>query len=156
MAWPKKGPISDAWVNADERQKERFLNLLVAAGLFMASLIFIEAIRWVASLELGGHDPLPGSLQGLCRWDCQWYGTIANAGYHLKPMFHANGDAANWAFFPALPIVASVLRAVTGVSTSQALVMTSRLFFFASIFIFIGYSQRFLGRKGGWLAGAAF
>jgi hypothetical protein len=146
-------PISDAWLNADEQQKERLLNLLVAAGLFMASLLFVEAIRRVASLELGGHDPLPGSLQGMCRWDCLWYETITNAGYHLKPMFHANGDAANWAFFPAFPIVASVVRAVTGASASQALVMTSKLSFFISIFVFIGYSQRILGRKGGWLAG---
>ena len=138
----------------EPRKKERLVNLAIAAALFITSVLLVEVVRRVSGLEFGGQDPIPGSLEGMCRWDCAWYGTIVDGGYHAKPMFHPNGDAANWAFFPAFPLAAKAVRALIGTSTPQALVITSRLFLFASIAAFIEYSQTIIGRRGGWLAGA--
>ena len=154
MNTPGKVLKTAAEASDEQRQRERLINLALAAGLFIASTLMVEIIRMVSGLEFGGRDPAPGSLSGLCRWDCAWYGTIVEGGYHLKPLYHPQQDAANWAFFPGFPLTAKLIQSVTHVRPAEALVMTSRLFLFASIAAFIEYSQTILGRKGGWLAGA--
>lgn len=38
-------------------------------------------------------------------WDAGWYRSLAESGYDLVPNGHENGDAANWAFFPLMPMI---------------------------------------------------
>lgn len=47
-------------------------------------------------------------------WDNNWYKAIANQGYQIEPNGHDKGDAANWAFFPAVPILLGVIKKCIG------------------------------------------
>lgn len=73
----------------------------------------------------------------LCIFDCRWYSSIVMDGYALVPSGHDKGDAANWAFFPLSPLVATGVRYLTGVSGDMALIISSRIFFLLSIFSFV-------------------
>lgn len=48
---------------------------------------------------------IKGYLQGFNRWDAGWYKSIIEDGYQDEPTNHEGGDAANWAFFPLMPMV---------------------------------------------------
>lgn len=40
-----------------------------------------------------------------CNWDCYWYLSIVDKGYQLAPNIEPPVGAANWAFFPLVPMV---------------------------------------------------
>lgn len=109
-------------------------DLALALALFVASCVFFALIAKLSAVEYGAQD---ASLSGSCRWDCGWYSTIVRNGYHLEPSEHPKGDAANWAFFPAFPLSAKLVSALSGFSPGVALVVTSKLFLFGSILAFL-------------------
>lgn len=119
--------------------------LALAALLVVASSAFVWFFAKMAEQEFGGPAP---TLSAMCRWDCEWYRSIAEDGYTPAPLLHPlhpQGDGANWAFFPVFPMVAKGLAAVTGWSTPVALVLTSKLFLFLSIAAFVALAGRELG-----------
>lgn len=95
-----------------------------------------------------------GSYTALCAWDCSWYKSIVKDGYDLAPHAHAKGDAANWAFFPVLPLLAALLRAGVAMSPELSLVVVGKIFFLASIFAFIQFARSYSSKISPWLAGA--
>ncbi len=82
----------------------------------------------------------------LCYWDCPWYASTVQHGYDFAPHGHERGDAANWAFFPALTIVARWVTQLFSLSAPVALIVTSKLFFLAAIFSFLKLSQIYTPR----------
>lgn len=76
----------------------------------------------------------------LCQWDCKWYAGIVQGGYDLQPHGHGKEDAANWAFFPAFPLLAKLVSLLTGSSPELALVLASKLCFFGAIFLFVRFT----------------
>ncbi len=107
--------------------------LLVSAALFAAN----QFIEWTAVLLSGqGYDKL-------CNWDCSWYAGIVQGGYDLSPHGHARGDAANWAFFPLLPLVARALAFFSGFAPQLSLVLASKLFFLLAIFAFVKFARAY-------------
>jgi hypothetical protein len=123
------------------------IDILIAAVLFLGSTALTEAIRAISVLEFGGKDLTPGSLSGMCRWDCQWYRSVIAEGYHSAPKYHAAGDAANWPFFPAFPLFAKGIHLITGLDASAALVASSKILFFLSIATFIGFGRYITDRR---------
>jgi len=87
-------------------------------GLFLSTrLILVAGIGlayWAntSRLELGFDDIF-------CNWDCDWYVGIAENGYQSLGQAGASG-AANWAFFPALPIAMSALSHLSGLPVVYA------------------------------------
>lgn len=73
----------------------------------------------------------------LCQWDCKWYTAIVQGGYDLEPHAHAKQDAANWAFFPAFPLLAKAFSVGLGVAPAASLVLASKLCFLAAIYAFV-------------------
>jgi Gpi18-like mannosyltransferase len=73
-------------------------------------------LYWLAAHTHGG---LPAAM---CRWDCDWYISVAIDGYDAKP--HVDGDQANWAFFPLYPLAVRAMRlllpqpVLAGIATS--------------------------------------
>ena len=114
-----------AWL----RRNERLLG--IATGFFLLNQI-LEFIV----LTLGGHAYL-----SLCTWDCSWYAVLTENGYDLEPHDwegrHPRHDAANWVFFPALPLSARLVHYLTGYSGAASLLLVGKLFFLLSIFAFI-------------------
>jgi Gpi18-like mannosyltransferase len=117
---------------------------------FTAVLLFLSS----QLLEYAAITLSHSSFANLCAWDCSWYAGIVRDGYDLKPHAHPKGDAANWAFFPAFPLFASALGYVTALSPEVSSVVAGKLFFFASILVFIKFAQAYNPRLPVGLAGA--
>jgi hypothetical protein len=82
------------------------------------------ALRARERLIADGTNP----LEKLCVWDCLWYWHIAEEGYRSTlPPAPLSPDQANVAFFPATPLAARAVRAVTGVSWPMAVLLASWL-----------------------------
>ncbi|XYJ11325.1 hypothetical protein ACSUZJ_04880 [Telluria sp. B2] len=118
---------SIGWVSRNESL------ILIAAAFFIANQIFeVLAIN----LFRLGYDYQ-------CNWDCGWYKGIVEWGYDLEPHGHEKGDAANWAFFPVLPMVARALGFLLGSTPGTSLVITSKVFFLLSIFAFLKFAKAY-------------
>jgi hypothetical protein len=107
--------------------------LLIAAAFFAANQV-IEATL----IHLFGYG-----YENLCGWDCGWYKGITQSGYDAEPSAHPKGDAANWAFFPALPLLARLVGFLLGADAGIALVITSKVFFLLSIFAFLKFAKAY-------------
>jgi Gpi18-like mannosyltransferase len=81
--------------------------------------------------------------ESLCRWDCGWYSGVMQGGYDRELNTHDSSDAANWAFFPALPLAARLINFLIGTSAETALVITSKVFFLMSIFAFLKFAKAY-------------
>ncbi len=80
-------------------------------------LIVGVAGRSVA-LAISGYElNTENFFQAYCRWDCSWYLGIVKDGYN--PAIRADG-AANWAFFPLLPLFSVMVSGLTGLSATRA------------------------------------
>ena len=84
---------------------------LVAIPIGFAVLGYV--IRLFAYLEAGWEPSVWAYPDGLCRWDCQWYVTLAKTGYDTFPV-PGLLDAGNWAFFPLFPAIVGGFYALTG------------------------------------------
>lgn len=78
----------------------------------------------------------------LCRWDCEWYATIVDFGYDTAPVtsalspynHHQTIPAANYAFFPLHPLLASAVDRIGDQSTAASLMITSKIFLIAATY----------------------
>lgn len=94
-------------------------------------------------------------LRAICVLDCDWYESIVREGYDLTAARHVNGDGANWAFFPLLPMLVwalsqimagDVLLAAFVLSSGATLatawlarpLLTERAWWLFCVFLFIG------------------
>lgn len=93
------------------------------------------------------------SYPDLCNWDCAWYKSIVEHGYDIEPHGHPKGDAANWAFFPALPFIAKALFHIFGLSAANSLILTGKVFFLLSIFWFMKFARLYNPGVSAWGAG---
>lgn len=97
----------------------------------LCAFILNQVVEFII-LRSNGHG-----YDALCIFDCRWYSSIVMDGYALVPSGHEKGDAANWAFFPLSPLVATGVRYLTGVTGDLALIISSRIFFLLSICAFV-------------------
>jgi hypothetical protein len=91
-------------------------------ALFVLVLLIQKAI----ALQIVGHHAtdLNGFLNPFCRWDCEWYISLAQNGYDLG--IDSTGKA-NWAFFPLLPATSSLLSRLSGLTLVQVGTLLSLL-----------------------------
>lgn len=128
-------------------------NFVLACVLFIASSVFTDLFQYLVTQAYG----LPSDwVLGACKFDCEWYTSIMNKGYYLEPInhhIHVKGDSANWAFFPAFPLIADAVATITNTSSELALIITSKLFLLLSIFTFITLAEEELGAENKIYAG---
>lgn len=77
------------------------------------------AIRYAGYAATVPDASLANFAEGMCRWDCDWYVTLANQGYDGFPTPKLI-NAGNWAFFPLYPLLVSILKSITGLETIVA------------------------------------
>jgi Gpi18-like mannosyltransferase len=123
--------------------------LLATVFLAISSLLF----HIVTALTFSDWG-FAASLDKACRWDCGWYAAITTDGYHSEPSGHDRGDAANWAFFPLFPLLGKLLAETFGIPAKVALPLTSKLFLWLSILVFMIVARRWHGHQAVPLAGA--
>lgn len=107
---------------------------LLAVGLL--TQIFIQPfMAKAAPLRLGGHAAL--DLWGA--WDSGWYVSLATNGYARA----AGADGyANWAFFPAYPLLSAGLARVTHLTVFEAMLLISNASFLAALFLLHRLARR--------------
>jgi hypothetical protein len=84
------------------------MTLCVASRLVIGVVIALSYFANTSRLESGLDDLF-------CNWDCDWYVGIAENGYQHLNEVGASG-AANWAFFPLLPLLMWAISHITGLS----------------------------------------
>lgn len=78
-----------------------------------------------------------GLLEKLNQWDSHWYRSIVYSGYDLEPHAHEAGDAANWAFFPLMPIIVRLAVCVLSVDAYLIANILNTLYFWGAL-VFAG------------------
>lgn len=146
----QNGSVSIAFGELSSRHSAGLLVRENGRLLLLAFLVFLlnQGLEY-SLLRYAGAD-----FRVLCGWDCGWYAGIVERGYDLQPHAHPRGDAANWAFFPAYPLTASAVAAITDSSAAAALVITAKMFFLLAIFAFIKFAQVWAPAVPSWLAAA--
>lgn len=104
----------------------------VALVLWLASNAFVTAISKMATWE---GNASYYTMADLCRWDCNWYRTVLQSGYHKEP--YTETGEADWGFHPLFPLTAYPLRHVLKLSVPASLVMSSKLALLFAIYGFL-------------------
>lgn len=101
-------------------------------ALFVVGLltqIFIEPYSTqVSPLQLTDS----AALRMWGQWDTGWYMGVAAVGYTPVP---EPGGQANWAFFPAYPVLSAALAQLTGLPLFPAMLVVSNLSFLGALFL---------------------
>jgi hypothetical protein len=110
----------------------------------LASLVVVLAIlaayQWILPPGASPSEP-PRLLLYFAPWDGQAYKGIVENGYSYEP-----GIGSNVAFFPAYPLLAWLLRRVTGCDPELALVLTSHLCLAGAFVVMALYLRRRLNK----------
>ena len=116
-------------------------------GTFFISRLFVWITAFLFEYFTGGHRTLPWAM---CNWDCHWYLTIINAGYHSAPIItphHPTSDPANWAFFPFFPVLSGLIANLTGMSGLMSAYWVSNLSFFFALILLFQYSRKLFSEE---------
>jgi hypothetical protein len=108
--------------------------LVSRAMLEVIGLIAVEFIRPHLDFEhVWNYSGKPWlNLWGV--WDTGWYLTIANDGYDLSRRVGGPiANQANWAFFPAYPLLCRAIANLLGAPVFAVMVLVSNLFFLAAL-----------------------
>jgi hypothetical protein len=109
-------------------------------GVYALSRVVVFLVL-AASLAINPDMGSDGTLAAMCRWDCIWYIELARDGYHPQAQLWASGSAANWAFFPALPMLLNAVHDIFGGDWRFVSVILMQALFFPTLLIFHAYAQ---------------
>ncbi len=120
----------NAWLRLGPDQR-----LIVLIAALMACRL------WLYAQVVGAFTLIP---TGLCQWDCNWYLSIAQAGYepHPKSAAGATFGQANWAFLPVYPLLVRAMHVVTRLPYHAAAVAVSNLAFCLFAFVSAKYLKQ--------------
>ena len=99
-----------------------------AARAVLAGLLMTLAQIFIAVVLIAPEGPLSYRYSTLVQHDSYWFASIVDHGYEtvLPPMARKMMEVSNVAFFPAYPAIASALHRWAGLSTYDALLVTSQ------------------------------
>ena len=101
-------------------------------------LLFLSKINFILALVTA---VLIDKNATICNWDCYWYVSIIENGYQKTPNITPPIGAANWAFFPAMPLLVKLLQLIIAISP----VMLGILINTVSIYIALVYLEKIIG-----------
>jgi hypothetical protein len=94
--------------------------VLGGLALTLAQVLFVGCLSFEESLTT--------TYLKLFRWDSVWYESIARTGYHsVVPPGPINMERDNVAFFPGVPVLAALVRDLSGLPSRVAVVLASQL-----------------------------
>lgn len=105
--------------------------LAIVAFVLLCGLL----LRYGVSLYAGGEPSFDAYLDSLCIWSCEWYQSIATAGYDTATGLHGRADRANWAYFPLYPSLVWLLKTLTGLPVLVSGFILSNAFVFAAALV---------------------
>lgn len=82
------------------------LNNFIKVVLFCIICVIVSRLFFFAIYHYKVEDPSTlGYIRAYNKWDAGWFGSLIENGYDAEPTGHDAHDAANWAFFPMMPMV---------------------------------------------------
>lgn len=78
-------------------------------------------------------------FEAISQWDCGWYKSIIYSGYSIEPSGHENGDAANWAFFPLMPMIIKCIVEITNLDVMVIAFYCNTLLFAIGLLVMCKY-----------------
>jgi hypothetical protein len=120
-------------------------SLLRVAGIALVTYVISTAIVALGVafgpgfVSQSDHDPPPNNdlsdfIRACATWDGGWYRIVMLEGYSYSP-----DRPSPTAFFPAYPVLASGVRAATGLMPEAALLLTSNLLLACAMALFYAY-----------------
>ncbi len=109
--------------------------------LVLLIAVLMACRLWLYGQVAGAFTLIPTAL---CRWDCNWYLSIAQAGYEAQPksVIGATFGQANWAFLPVYPLLVRAMHVVTRLPYHAAAVAVSNLAFCLFVFVSAKYLKQ--------------
>lgn len=129
--------IPTSWLKKDNARR---MVVYENTSIFTLGIILFALNQLIEILLINFFD---ANYSSLCKWDCGWYSGIVSRGYDIAPHAHAKLDAANWAFFPFVPLVATSLATIANISAPMSLVLTSKALFLLAIYAFMKMAKEY-------------
>jgi len=120
---------------AESQKRNRNIIVFALLAVIVSRLLFV-AVYAVFTVQSGSEFSFFNDLNF---WDAGWYKHIIQNGYCLEPFGDEGGDAANWAFFPLLPMIVGFFHKLTGLEIYLVASTISTLFLAALIVITFHY-----------------
>ena len=124
--------IDTDWRKSGVRLLRKHPEIWIALLLWFASNVFVGAFANLARWEFAGQYY---KMQDLCRWDCNWYGTVVAEGYD-RSAFRETSEA-NWAFSPVFPLTAYPFYHWFKLSAPLSMVLASKAALLLAIYSFM-------------------
>ena len=118
---------------------------VLLAFLLSRFVIIITGYSGQALFLAASHDQ--GILDLFCKWDCGWYMPLIQNGYDIIPQGHENKDAANWAFFPAFPMISRFTGMIFSIPYLYASYLVSNISFCFALILFYKYTALTLSKQ---------
>lgn len=135
------GPMKPLLLKLVKAIRPHSASIAAALILFLANqTVELAVLKWLSR-----------DYSSMCIWDCGWYASIVEHGYDLAPGPPPRHNAANWAFFPVLPLLAKGIQALLGQSSDLALILTGKITFLLSIFAFVKFGQIYDRSISAWM-----
>ena len=138
---------------ADPMPRATMVSMLRVLAIWLASrgLVALGTAFGKVYIPYGQGDwnPGPAWYHRLLRWDSEWYNIIASQGYSF------NGDpnvTQSVVFYPLFPLLARSLSAVTGLATTDALLIVANLASLAAVLLLFWLAREHFGERVAFLA----
>lgn len=111
---------------------------IVSRGIIIFTLLFFSVGPFALpentnTLDLSMANNIIFHLKkALSFWDSGWYRNIVDTGYFYEP---DNSQAINVAFYYVYPMLSRIVRNILGISTDAALILTSNIATYVSLFL---------------------
>lgn len=124
------------------RNKWSMLFLILVLLLISRLILYLVFCAWKS---YGNVDK--SFFDSVNIWDSGWYRSIAVDGYMLEPSKHEAGDAANWAFFPLMPLVMGVISRTFNTNLYATGSVVNTLLFTIALLVAAKYIEKTRGSK---------
>jgi len=129
-------------INQYLNSKWGLLFIILAGLLISRGLMYVVFCIWknVNSADVNFFDQINV-------WDAGWYRNLAESGYALVPDRHESGDAANWAFFPLMPMIIRYVSRWLRISLNMAASVVNSIFFAIGLAVAGNYIKKTRGGR---------
>lgn len=128
------------------------LNKFIKVVIFCVICVIISRIFMFGTFKkVTGSLSLKEYINAFNQYDAGWFWGIANEGYHEEPVAHEAGDAANWAFFPLMPMVMRGIGSVLHAPTEIVGPIMNTIFFIAAMVVAWYYLEDTRSKKNAYL-----
>ncbi|HAW15539.1 MAG: hypothetical protein IJ869_00250 [Clostridiales bacterium] len=122
--------------------KRRNLDNRSIIFLILGSFLISRLILILIHGKFNGGISLETFLRDMNRFDSTWYLFTIQEGYLPSPFGHDAGDAANWAFFPLMPLFYRYLHKVIRIEYILFIPVFNSILFMVAQFFIVKYIMK--------------